>query len=86
MIPPALPPPFTFAVLLLVETDDQRVSDAISAADRQGTAGVRRAVLRHLPKDVTRVLAVLRTEEARHLMMLHEWGDTAGATSPILAQ
>lgn len=67
--------PFPFAVLLIVETSDPRLSAerlAETADSPANTAQVRRAVLQHLPKDVRRVAAVMPIEHAKALILLHE--------------
>ena len=68
---------YAFCVMLQVETHDARLSEAVlTEALSSGNAGefakVRFAVLQHLPKDVTRLVAVFPVEHARLLMMLHE--------------
>jgi hypothetical protein len=64
-----------FCVMLQVETTDPRltleaIEDAFKTAG--GTATLRRAVLQHLPQDVTRLISVMPVNQARMLMMLHE--------------
>jgi hypothetical protein len=68
---------YAFCVLLQVETHDARLSEqALVEALDSGMAGefakIRHAILQHLPKDVTRLIAVFPVEHARALMMLHE--------------
>ena len=70
-----MPDKHAFCVVLQVETHDPRLSlDAIHEALK--TAGsmarMRHTVLQHLPKDVTRLIAIMPVNEARMLMMLHE--------------
>jgi hypothetical protein len=63
------------AVLLIIETDDARLSpERLDEAmtDATATRALRRAVLAHIPRRVTRVVAVMPEEHARLLMMLHE--------------
>lgn len=61
-------------VLLIVETDDPRLSAA--ELDKEGTtqrmARIRAAVLQRIPKDVTRVVAVLPPYELEVLMRIRE--------------
>lgn len=64
-----------FCVMLQVETADPRLTlDAIEDAFKtaSGTAKLRQAVLQHLPKDVTRLIAVMPVNQARMLMLLHQ--------------
>ena len=66
---------YEFAVMLLVKTTDPRltpkaIDEAMTTAG--GVAGLRRVVLQHLPRDVSRLVAVIPTEHAQMLMMLHE--------------
>lgn len=68
---------FAFAVLLIVETADPRLSEeglatALNSGEASHFAAVRRAVLQHLPKDVQRLVAVFAVEQAKLLMQLHE--------------
>jgi hypothetical protein len=59
--------------MLRIETNDPRLAeDAISVDTARDSARLRRAVLQHLPKDVTRVIAVFPVEHAEMLMLLHE--------------
>jgi hypothetical protein len=67
-----------FAVLLIVETKDPRLSEealieALGSNEAATFAKVRRAVLQHLPKDVQRLVAILPVERARLLMELDEF-------------
>jgi hypothetical protein len=66
---------YRFVVMLEMETNDPRLSeDALAEGYKtvHGTATVRRAVLQHMPKDVSRVVAVMPLEHAKALMALHE--------------
>jgi hypothetical protein len=62
-------------VMLQIEHEDrrltpERIEEAMKTAD--GVSALRRVVLQHLPRDVTRLIAVFPVEQARLLMMLHE--------------
>jgi hypothetical protein len=64
-----------FAALLIVETNDPRLSEEAFATGHEtaaSTARIRRAVLQHLPKDVQRLVAVMPVEHAIALTTLHE--------------
>jgi hypothetical protein len=68
---------FSFAVMLQVTTTDPRLSQEaivtmLNAGQASGFAAMRRAVLQHVPKDVSRVIALFPLEHAKMLMMLHE--------------
>ena len=76
------PAKHSFVVMLQGETDDPRLSPPAVAllASRGAFAAVRAAVLDLVPRDVTRVIAILPVEHARLLMMLHEAvGEDLGA-------
>jgi hypothetical protein len=79
---------FAFAVLLIVETKDPRLSEealteALGSNEAATFAKVRRAVLQHLPKDVQRLVAILPVERARLLMQLDEFVATQIAGEPM---
>jgi hypothetical protein len=68
---------YSFAVLLQLTTTDPRLSEeGIAAILDSGKAGdfakMRHAVLQHLPKDVSRVIALFPLDHAKMLMQLHE--------------
>ncbi|HTI78934.1 MAG TPA: hypothetical protein VL614_00635 [Acetobacteraceae bacterium] len=69
----------TFCLLLEIRTEDRRLTDeAIEAAIKtaDGVKALRRAVLQHLPRDVSRVIAMFPVEHAKMLLQLHEaFGD-----------
>jgi hypothetical protein len=75
---------FAFAAMVIIETDDPRLSEvALIDMAHSNSAGpvatVRRAVLQHLPRDVQRLVAVMPVEQAKQLMLLHEAiGDELG--------
>jgi hypothetical protein len=67
--------PYEFVVMLQVKTTDPRltpkaIDEAMTSAG--GVSRLRRAILQHLPKDVSRVIAAMPVEHARLLMILHE--------------
>jgi hypothetical protein len=69
--------PKEFCVMLQLRTNDPRltaeaINEALGSGNASAFAMMRRAVLQHLPKDVTRMIAVFPVEHARMLMMLHE--------------
>jgi hypothetical protein len=69
--------PHTFVVMLQIRTTDPRLSqDAIADALESGDPGlfarVRRLIIKSLPRDVERVVAIFPPEHARLLMLLHE--------------
>jgi hypothetical protein len=64
-----------FVAMVELETNDPRLSEEVLARGHEtvrGTADVRRAVLQHMPRDVTRLIAVMPLEHAKALMALHE--------------
>jgi hypothetical protein len=66
---------YEFAALILIATDDPVLSktgivDSMRTAS--GASALRHAVLKHLPADLTRLVAVMPVEESRLIMMLHE--------------
>lgn len=68
---------FEFAVMLIVKTNDARLTEealieALGSNEAAAFAKVRRTVLQHLPRDVERLVAVFPVEHARALMQLHE--------------
>jgi hypothetical protein len=68
---------YSFAVMLQLTTTDPRLSEeSIIAMLDSGKAGgfakMRHAVLQHLPKDVSRVIALFPLDHAKMLMQLHE--------------
>jgi hypothetical protein len=72
---------YTFCVMLQVTTSDARLSEQ-AVAESLGTgkasafAKLRHAVLQHVPRDVSRVIALMPVEHAKLLMQLHEaFGD-----------
>jgi hypothetical protein len=70
-----MPDKHAFCLLLQVETSDPRLTiEAIddAAQTAAGMAALRRAILQHLPKDATRLIAVMPVNQARLLTMLHE--------------
>jgi hypothetical protein len=76
---------YEFAALILIATDDPALSEAgivDSMQSASGVAALRRAVMQHLPADLTRLVAVMPVEEARQIMLLHEAvGQEIGGTS-----
>lgn len=79
-----------FVAMLMIETDDPQLSEqALSVAepDAKHMARVRRAILRRIPKDVTRVIAILPTQDAKALMALQELihSEIPGATPHVRA-
>jgi hypothetical protein len=68
---------YSFAVMLQVTTTDPRLSeqalrDMLAAGTASGFAKLRHVILQHLPKDVSRVIALFPLDHAKLLMMLHE--------------
>src|SRR4029077_13102214 len=68
---------FTFIAMLQITTHDPRLSEAaiaevLNSRSARSFSKVRRAVLQHLPGNVTRMVAVMPVEHAQMLMMLHE--------------
>jgi hypothetical protein len=67
----------SFVVMLQIQTNDPRLTEkaiakALGAGQPGGFARMRHAILQHLPKDVTRVIALFPVAHAKLLMMLHE--------------
>lgn len=73
---------FEFAVLLIVKTNDARLteealSNALGSKEASQFARVRQAILKQLPKHVERLVAVFPVEHAKMLVNLHEvYGET----------
>lgn len=66
---------FGFIVMLQIETGDPRLTEdalAVAMETPHSVAVVRRAILQHLPKDVTRLVAIMPIAEAQQIMTLHE--------------
>lgn len=63
----------TVCALVQIETNDPRLApSAISVDTAAKTRRLRAAVMQHMPRDVTRLIAVMPAEHAQMLMMLHE--------------
>lgn len=66
-----------FAVMLLIQTDDPLLSPEAIERDfdpptKESFAKLRARLLRRLPTDISRVVAVFPVEHARMLMQLHD--------------
>lgn len=80
-------PSYAFAVMLIVETRDPRLSEhalvsSFASREAGAYAKVRHAVLQHLPRDVHRLVAVMPVDKARELMTLHEAVTNEGPLPP----
>jgi len=69
---------YQIVAMVQIETDDPLLDpDRINVATARATADLRRAVMRAMPRDTTRIIAVLPVETAMLMCAAHEAASAA---------